>query len=67
MLVSLVAPILARAQGMDLAALAATHLFAPLGIGEFGWARDRKGNTLAYSGLWLRAQDIYNQMDREEE
>lgn len=56
--VALIAPILARAQGLDLAALAARELFAPLGIGRFNWARDRQGNALAFGGLALRTRDL---------
>jgi CubicO group peptidase (beta-lactamase class C family) len=56
--VALIAPILARAQGLDLAALAARDLFAPLGIGRFNWVRDRQGNALAFGGLALRTRDL---------
>lgn len=56
--VALIAPILARAQGADLAALAARDLFAPLGIERFNWARDRQGNALAFGGLALRTRDL---------
>ena len=56
--VALIAPILARAQGLDLAALAARDLFAPLGIERFNWGRDRQGNGLAFGGLALRTRDL---------
>jgi CubicO group peptidase (beta-lactamase class C family) len=56
--VALIAPILARAQGLDLAALAARDLFAPLGIERFNRARDRQGNALAFGGLALRTRDL---------
>lgn len=56
--VALIAPILARAQGPDLAALAARDLFAPLGIERFNWVRDRQGNALAFGGLALRTRDL---------
>ena len=57
-MVSLIAPILARAQGADLAALAVRDLFAPLGIDRFDWRRDRDGNPLAPGGLALRPRDL---------
>lgn len=56
--VALIAPILARAQGADLAAVAARDVFAPLGIERFNWARDRQGNALAFGGLALRTRDL---------
>lgn len=56
--VALIAPILARAQGLDLAALAAPELFAPLGIERFNWVRDRQGSALAFGGLALRTRDL---------
>ncbi len=57
-LVALIAPILARAQGADLAVLAARQLFEPLGIERFEWRRDRDGNPLAPAGLALRTRDL---------
>lgn len=57
-MVSLIAPILARAQGADLAALAARPLFGPLGIERFEWRRDRDGNPMAAGGLAMRTQDL---------
>jgi CubicO group peptidase (beta-lactamase class C family) len=56
--VCLVAPILAHAQGMDLASLAARDLFAPLGIQRFWWLRDRMGNAFSFGGLGLRTRDL---------
>ncbi|MEO8808349.1 MAG: serine hydrolase [Burkholderiaceae bacterium] len=56
--VALIAPILARAQGLDLAALAARDLFAPLGIERFNWVRDRQGQATAFGGLALRTRDL---------
>ena len=57
-MVALLAPILMRAQGEDLSALAARQLFAPLGIDRFDWRRDRDGNPLAPFGLALRPRDL---------
>lgn len=57
-MVALIAPILERAQGADLAVLAARQLFDPLGIGRFEWRRDRDGNPLAPGGLALRTRDL---------
>ncbi len=56
--VGLIAPMLARAEGKDLAALAARDLFAPLGIEQFSWQRDRTGQPTAYGGLALRTRDL---------
>ncbi len=57
-MVSLIAPILARAQGTDLTVLASRDLFEPLGIPRFDWRRDRDGNPLAPAGLALRPRDL---------
>jgi CubicO group peptidase (beta-lactamase class C family) len=57
-MVSLIAPILERAQGADLAVLAARQLFDQLGIARFEWRRDRDGNPLAPGGLALRPRDL---------
>lgn len=56
--VSLLSPILQRAEGMSLSALAARDLFAPLGIRRFAWQRDRLDRVLAYAGLALRTRDL---------
>ncbi len=58
-MVSLIAPILERAQGgADLSVLAARQLFDPMGIERFEWRRDRDGNPLAPAGLALRTRDL---------
>ena len=57
-MVALLAPILTRAYGEDLSAVAARLLFAPLGIERFDWRRDRDGNTMAPFGLALRSRDL---------
>lgn len=57
--IGLLAPILQRAEGgLDLSALAARDLFAPLGIRRFAWRRDRRERALAYAGLALRTRDL---------
>ncbi|MET0335673.1 MAG: serine hydrolase [Rhizobacter sp.] len=56
--ISLLSPMLQRAEGLDLAALAARSLFAPLGIRRYAWQRDRANRTLAYAGLALRTRDL---------
>ena len=56
--VGLLSPILARAEGRDLAALAERDLFAPLGITRFAWRRDRLDRPLSYGGLALRTRDL---------
>jgi CubicO group peptidase (beta-lactamase class C family) len=57
-MVSLLAPILFRAEGIELSALAARDLFIPLGIERFSWLRDQKGNAIANAGLALRTRDL---------
>ncbi len=57
-IVALLAPILERAQGADLAVLAARQLFDAMGIARFQWRRDRDGNPLAPGGLALRPRDL---------
>lgn len=56
--VHLLSPMLQRAQGIDIAALAARDLFAPLGIRRYAWQRDRSGLPQAYGGLQLRTRDL---------
>lgn len=57
-MVALVAPILARAQGADLAVLASRDLFDLTSIKRFDWRRDRDGNSLAPAGLAIRPRDL---------
>lgn len=57
-LVALISPIVERAQGADLAALAQRQLFEPLGIHRFEWRRDRDGHPVAPAGLALRPRDL---------
>jgi CubicO group peptidase (beta-lactamase class C family) len=57
-MVSLLAAILARAEGLTLAKLAARDLFVPLGIQQFAWVRDQKGEVIANAGLALRTRDL---------
>ena len=56
--VSLLSPILAQAEGQDLADLARRDLFAPLGIERFGWQRDRSDLPRAQGGVSLRPRDL---------
>ena len=56
--VGLLSPILARAEGRHLGAIAARDLFAPLGIRRHFWRRDNKGQPLSYGGLMLRTRDL---------
>ena len=57
-MVSLLAPILQRAQGADLSVLAAQQLFAPMRIERHEWRRDGDGNPIAFGGLALRTRDL---------
>jgi CubicO group peptidase (beta-lactamase class C family) len=56
--VGLLAPLLERAEGRDLAALAERDLFAPLGITRHAWRRDRRDRPTAWAGLALRPRDL---------
>ena len=56
--IGLLSPILAEAEGLDLEALAARDLFAPLGIGQWRWQRDALGQPMSYAGLALRPRDL---------
>lgn len=56
--VGLLSPILAQAEGQDLAAIAARGLFRPPGIQRYAWRRDRQGRPLSYAGLALRSRDL---------
>lgn len=57
-MVSLLAPMLTRAQGVNLSTLAQRQLFEPLGIERFDWRRDRDGQPLSALGLVLRPRDL---------
>jgi CubicO group peptidase (beta-lactamase class C family) len=57
-MVSLLSAILARAEGMELAKLAARDLFTPLGIERFSWGRDQQGQAVSYATLGLRTRDL---------
>jgi len=57
-MVSLIAPILRRAEGADLADLASRQLFGPMNIESHVWEPDGDGNSLASGGLMLRARDL---------
>ena len=56
--VALIPPILATAEGADLADIAARDLFTPLGIKRYEWERDNAGRSLSYAGLALRPGDL---------
>jgi CubicO group peptidase (beta-lactamase class C family) len=56
--IGLLAPVLERVEGHDLAALAERDLFGPLGITRHAWRRDRRGRPTAYGGLSLSPRDL---------
>ena len=56
--VALLSGVLAKAAGKPVDAYAAERLFAPLGIGDARWNRDKAGNTVTYAELWLTARDL---------
>src|SRR5215470_6508416 len=55
---NLIAIILKRAVGGNLAEFAKTELFAPLKIDRYIWVADRDGNLPGYSGLQLTGRDM---------
>lgn len=56
--ISLISPILERAQGAPIEELAMRDLFARLGIERFDWQRDKTGRCMSYMGLKLRSRDL---------
>lgn len=56
--ISLLTPVLERAQEMSIEQLATRDLFAPLGIEQFSWGRDGAGHSMAYAGLKMRTRDL---------
>ncbi|HZS39203.1 MAG TPA: serine hydrolase [Polyangia bacterium] len=56
--VNLLAGVVAAAAGKPLDEYAREVLFAPLGITDWKWTRDRAGNPHAMAGLRLRAIDL---------
>src|SRR5690606_6555270 len=54
----LLSAIVLAASGKPLDELAAERLFAPLGITDFSWDKDRAGNVQAFYGLDLTARDL---------
>ncbi len=54
----LLSGIITRATGLNAAAFAEAHLFAPLGITEWNWPEDPLGNNDAGSGLWLHPANM---------
>ena len=55
---NLIAIILRRAVGGNIAEFAKNELFAPLQIDRYYWAVDRDGNLPGYSGLLLTGRDM---------
>lgn len=55
---NLLAGVVGRAAGVPLDEFVAEELFAPLGIEDFGWARDASGNPHGMSGLSITAEDL---------
>jgi CubicO group peptidase (beta-lactamase class C family) len=55
---NLIAIILRRAVGGNIAEFAKTELFAPLKIDRYIWVADRDGNLPGYSGLQLTGRDM---------
>ena len=56
--VSLIAPILERAQQLRLEQVAERDLFSALGIERYAWQRDRLDMAQSWSGLRLRPRDL---------
>lgn len=56
--VNLLSRVVEVASGERLDVWAGRRLFAPLGISDFGWSRDKAGNPHAMSGLQMRPLDV---------
>jgi len=56
--VNLLSGVVATASGQALDVWARESLFAPLGITDFGWSKDKAGNPHAMSGLQMRPLDV---------
>jgi CubicO group peptidase (beta-lactamase class C family) len=54
----LLAGVIARASGQPADVYVRERIFAPLGIGEHGWAHDRSGGPQTYFGLSVHARDL---------
>jgi|694.fasta_scaffold12777_7 CubicO group peptidase (beta-lactamase class C family) len=54
----LLAGIVQKVTGMDLANFLQNRLFAPLGIENTAWQSDRSGTTFFYAHLLLKAEDL---------
>jgi CubicO group peptidase (beta-lactamase class C family) len=54
----LLAEIVRRATGQPVDAFVSKHLFSPLGIARFDWARADDGLPYGFSGLRLRSRDL---------
>ncbi len=55
---NLLSEVVRRASGQPLDAFAAKELFAPLGIKDFQWSKDRAGQPHGMSGLQLSPLDV---------
>jgi CubicO group peptidase (beta-lactamase class C family) len=55
--VNLLARVVAQASGKPLDEWTRESLFAPLGISDFGWTKDKAGNPHVMSGLQMRSRD----------
>jgi CubicO group peptidase (beta-lactamase class C family) len=56
--VNLLAGIVQKASGKRMDELLSSDIFAPMGFGEFEWARDTAGNPYAYARLKIRPEDL---------
>jgi CubicO group peptidase (beta-lactamase class C family) len=54
----LVAQIVEKATGMDIEKFTVKHLFEPLGINNFDWAKEKNGLISAWAGLRMRSRDM---------
>ena len=55
---ALIARLISQGSGQSIVDFARERLFAPLGIYDFEWTADRRGEPIAASGLRLRPRDL---------
>ena len=55
---AILADLIRRGSGQDIAAFARTRLFEPLGILDWAWVSDLHGRSMPFNGLRMRPRDL---------